>query len=199
MEYRQPVARSKAVRFLAYRRDGPGAAYDPPQPGGQAAARLSRWVISATCLSCCTAPSWFTAPCQPVAGSSLIACSGPGDGPAAGEQDGAAPGRWRQQVIDELVAGTSTVDADQQPGPHAGPGSAGSPRSARRGSQRRCSSRRCPAAAASPGSRRYWPAGPPVDGSHTRTLSSEQCKPSCKVGMSQQVTDTARAFKTCCS
>ena len=75
MEYRQPVARSKAVRFLACRRDGLVRRTIHRSPAGQPAARLSRWVISATCLSSCTAPSWSTAACQAAAGSSPIACS----------------------------------------------------------------------------------------------------------------------------
>jgi len=45
---------------------------------------------------------------------------GGGDSPAAGEKDSAAPGRQRQQVADQLMAGAGPVDADQQPGPEAG-------------------------------------------------------------------------------
>ena len=75
MEYRQPVALSKAVRFLACRREGLVRRTIHRSPAGQPAARLIRWVISATCLSSCTAPSWSTAACQADAGSSLIACS----------------------------------------------------------------------------------------------------------------------------
>ena len=75
MEYRQPVARSKAVRFLACRRDGLVRRTIHRSPAGQFPARLSRWVISATCLSSCTTPSWSTAACQAAAGSSPIACS----------------------------------------------------------------------------------------------------------------------------
>jgi hypothetical protein len=36
------------------------------------------------------------------------------------KQHGAAPGRQRQQVGDQLVAGAGPVDADQQLRPHAG-------------------------------------------------------------------------------
>jgi len=57
MEYRQPVARSKAVRFLARRRDGLVRRTIHRSPAGQYPARLSRRVTSATCLSCWTAPS----------------------------------------------------------------------------------------------------------------------------------------------
>ena len=74
MEYRQPVAFSKAVRFFACRRDGLVRRTIHRSPSGQPAARLVRWVISATCLSSCTTPSWSTAACQ-AAGSSPIACS----------------------------------------------------------------------------------------------------------------------------
>jgi hypothetical protein len=75
MEYRQPVARSKAVRFLICRRDGLVRRTIHRRPSGQPAALLSRCVISATCLSSCTTPSWSTAVCQALAGSSPIACS----------------------------------------------------------------------------------------------------------------------------
>ena len=75
MEYRHPVARSKAVRFLACRREGLVRRTIHRSPAGQPAARPSRWVTSATCLSSCTAPSWSTAACQAAAGSSPIACS----------------------------------------------------------------------------------------------------------------------------
>src|SRR5216683_5644467 len=75
MEYRHPVARSKAVRFPACRREGLVRRTTHRSPEGHPAARLVRWVISATCLSSCTAPSWSTAACQAVTGSSLIACS----------------------------------------------------------------------------------------------------------------------------
>ena len=51
MEYRQPVAFSKAVRFCACRRDGFVRRTIQRRASGQLAARLSRWVISATCLS----------------------------------------------------------------------------------------------------------------------------------------------------
>jgi len=56
MEYRQPVAGSTAVRFLACRRDGLVRRTIQRSPAGQPAARDSRWVISATCSSCCTTP-----------------------------------------------------------------------------------------------------------------------------------------------
>jgi hypothetical protein len=55
-EHRLPVARSKAVRFFICRHDGFVRRTIHRKP----AARLSRWVISATCLSCCTMPSWST-------------------------------------------------------------------------------------------------------------------------------------------
>jgi len=94
MEYRQPVARSKAVRFLAWRRDGLVRRTIHRSAAGQRPARLSRWVISAMCLSSCTSPSWSTAACHAVAGSSPIASSSPAVIiQPEGEQDGAAPGR----------------------------------------------------------------------------------------------------------
>jgi regulator of RNase E activity RraA len=80
MEYRQPVARSKAVWFLICRRDGFVRRTIHRSPAGQPPTRLSRWVTSATCLSSWTVPSWATAACQAVAVSSLIACS-PGPRP----------------------------------------------------------------------------------------------------------------------
>ena len=74
MEYRQPAARSKAVRFLDCRREGFVRRTIHRRPSARAA-RLIRWVISATCLSSCTTPSWSTAACQAAAGSRGIACS----------------------------------------------------------------------------------------------------------------------------
>ena len=56
MEYRQPVARSKAVRFLAWCREGFVRRTIYRRPSGQPADRSSRWVISATCLSCPAPP-----------------------------------------------------------------------------------------------------------------------------------------------
>ena len=75
MEYRHPVARSKAVRFFICRRDGLVRRTIHRKPVGHPAARLIRWVISATCLSSCTVPSWSTAACQAAAGSIAMARS----------------------------------------------------------------------------------------------------------------------------
>jgi hypothetical protein len=87
------------VRFLAWRRDGLVRRTIHRRPAGQPAARDSRWVVSATCLSSCTAPSWSSPACQVAAGSSRIACSSvPVMAQPQGEHHGAAPGRQRQQV-----------------------------------------------------------------------------------------------------
>ena len=74
-EYRQSADRSKAVRFFIWRRDGFVRRTIHRSPAGQPTARLIRCVTSATCRFSCTVPSWSTAACQAVAGSSLIACS----------------------------------------------------------------------------------------------------------------------------
>ena len=107
-EYRQPVARSKAVRVPA---SGDGrVSCGARSTAGRARAtgrRAQQAVISASCLSSCsaTAPSvWSTAACHAERGEQpdrlLISL---GDRPAAGEQHGAAPPGQRQQVRDQLV------------------------------------------------------------------------------------------------
>jgi hypothetical protein len=78
IEYRHPVAFSKAVRFLACRRAGFVRRTIHRSPSGHRPARLIRCVISATCLSSCTSPSWSRPGCQAVAGSILIASSSAG-------------------------------------------------------------------------------------------------------------------------
>ena len=75
IEYRQPVFFSKAVRLGICRRDGLVRRAIHRKPCGQSAARLVRWVISATAVSFCTVPSWSTACFHADAGSFLIAAS----------------------------------------------------------------------------------------------------------------------------
>jgi hypothetical protein len=75
MEYRHPAFRSKAVRFYTCRPDGLVRRTIQRRPSGQMPARLIRCVISATCLSGYTRPSWPTASFHAEPGSYAIASS----------------------------------------------------------------------------------------------------------------------------
>ena len=121
MEYRQPVARSKAVRFLACRRDGLVRRTIHRSPAGQRRGPAEQvgdlgdvlvFLHDAVLVHGGLPGGGGQQPDRLLIGG--------GDRPAAGEQHGAAPGRQRQQVADELVAGAGPVDADQQPRPHPG-------------------------------------------------------------------------------
>ena len=62
MEYRHPVTRSKAVRFLACRRDGLVRRTIHRSPAGQRPARRIRWVISGSSRIACSSASVMAQP-----------------------------------------------------------------------------------------------------------------------------------------
>jgi len=119
MEYRQPVAFSKAVGFLACRRDGLVRRTIHRSPAGPAPGPAHQVGDLGDVLVLLDGAVLVHGGLPAAAGQQpdrlLI---GFGDGPAAGEQH-LAPRRGQgQQVADQLVAGAGPIDADQQLGPH---------------------------------------------------------------------------------
>jgi hypothetical protein len=121
MEYRQPGGALEGGQVPGLPPRRPGAAHDPPQPGGPAPGPAHQVGDLGDVLVLLDGAVQVHRGLPGGGGQQpdrlLI---GFGDGPAAGEQHPAPRRGQGQQVADQFVAGADPVDADQQLRPHAG-------------------------------------------------------------------------------